>query len=66
MAVTTLTPTGHTPPSRFTQKELGWHPWLPPLPADKLTDRHMAGLVDAARAKNPYFMLLARDPDILQ
>ena len=39
--------------------------WLPPLPEDELTDRHCAGLVDAARAKSPYFRLLARDPDTL-
>lgn len=52
-------------PDRFTQDELGWNPWLPPLPADQLTDRHWAGLVDRSRANNPYFMLLARDPDIL-
>lgn len=49
----------------FTQDELDWRPWLEPLPAAELTDRHWAGLVDASRAKSPYFMLLARDPDIL-
>jgi len=49
----------------FTQAQLGWLPWLPPLPEGELTDRHWAGLVDASRAKSPYFMLLARDPDIL-
>ena len=52
-------------PDRFTQEELGWVPWLPPLPVDELTDRHYDGLVDASRAKSPYFLLLARDPDIL-
>ena len=26
----------------------------------------MAGLVDAARAKSPYFRLLARDPEVLE
>ena len=31
-----------------------------------LTARHMAGLVDAARAKSPYFRLLARDPEVLE
>ena len=66
MSETTLTPTGHTPPVAFTQAELGWLPWLEPLPHDHLTDRHWAGLVDASRAKSPYFMLLARDPDILK
>ncbi|WP_029138573.1 alkylhydroperoxidase domain protein [Nakamurella lactea] len=52
-------------PDRFTQDELGWSPWLPPLPAGRLTERHWAGLVDRSRANSPYFMLLARDPDIL-
>ncbi|WP_158816297.1 alkylhydroperoxidase domain protein [Methylocapsa sp. S129] len=53
-------------PVVFTQDEIGWAPWLEPLAADQLTDRHWAGLVDASRAKSPYFMLLARDPEILE
>ena len=53
-------------PAAFTQEELGWLPWLEPYPADRLTERHWAGLVDASRAKSPYFLLLARDPDVLQ
>ncbi|RFB79462.1 alkylhydroperoxidase domain protein [Methylovirgula sp. 4M-Z18] len=55
-----------TEPVAFTQDELGWEPWLEPLQESDLTDRHWAGLVDASRAKSAYFMLLARDPDILQ
>src|SRR3984957_12850559 len=55
----------HQEPTVFTQAQLDWLPWLEPLPADQLTDRHWVGLVDAARAKSPYFLLLARDPDIL-
>jgi alkylhydroperoxidase domain protein len=53
-------------PLVFTQDEIGWEPWVEPLGADQLTDRHWAGLVDASRAKSPYFMLLARDPEILE
>ncbi|HEX4767534.1 MAG TPA: alkylhydroperoxidase domain protein [Lichenihabitans sp.] len=53
-------------PSIFTQDEIGWVPWLQPLDAADLTDRHRAALVDAARAKSPYFMLLVRDPAILE
>ena len=53
-------------PKEFTQEELGWAPWLEPLSEDQLTDRHWAGLVDRSRAKSPYFMLLARDPEILE
>jgi alkylhydroperoxidase domain protein len=52
-------------PNAFTQAELGWEPWLPPLPVDELTERHYLGLVDKRRASNPYFRLLVRDPDIL-
>ena len=52
-------------PTAFTQKELGWLPWLEPLPETGFTERHRAALVDAARIKSAYFRLLARDPDIL-
>jgi alkylhydroperoxidase domain protein len=52
-------------PVTFTQAQLDWLPWVDPLPEAELTDRHWTGLVDASRAKSPYFMLLARDPDIL-
>ncbi|MGN9842253.1 alkylhydroperoxidase domain protein [Nonomuraea sp. H19] len=51
--------------SGFTREQLGWEPWLAPLTADELTDEHYEALVDKARAKSPYFLLLARDPDIL-
>ncbi|MDE1996816.1 MAG: alkylhydroperoxidase domain protein, partial [Rhizobiaceae bacterium] len=53
-------------PDVFTQAEIGWTPWLQPLSEDQLTERHWAGLVDASRSKSPYFMLLARDPEILE
>ncbi|MGY5809023.1 alkylhydroperoxidase domain protein [Rhizobium sp. LEGMi198b] len=53
-------------PNAFTQAEIGWTPWLQPIDEADLTERHLAGLVDASRAKSPYFMLLVRDPDILQ
>ena len=65
MTEATISQTGHDAPVAFTQRELEWLPWLEPLPAEALTDRHWAGLVDASRAKSPYFMLLARDPDVL-
>lgn len=53
-------------PNVFTQSEIGWTPWLEPLKEEELTERHWAGLVDASRSKSPYFMLLARDPEILE
>ncbi|HKU99093.1 MAG TPA: alkylhydroperoxidase domain protein [Vineibacter sp.] len=65
MADTTLTPPAHTVPTAFTRDQLDWLPWLEPLAVEALTERHLAGLVDAARAKSPYFRLLARDPDVL-
>ncbi|MDF2983040.1 MAG: hypothetical protein K0Q69_2812, partial [Devosia sp.] len=52
-------------PVVFTQEQIGWAPWLQPLDESELTDRHWEGLTEASRAKSPYFMLLARDPDIL-
>jgi alkylhydroperoxidase domain protein len=66
MTEKTLSHPDNREPTAFTQEELGWVPWLEPFPADQLTERHWAGLVDASRAKSPYFLLLARDPDILQ
>ena len=56
----------HTEPVVFTRDQLDWLPWLEPLAEQDLTARHMAGLVDAARAKSPYFRLLARDPEVLE
>ena len=66
MTETTLSHPDNREPTAFTQDELGWLPWLEPFPVEELTERHRAGLVDASRAKSPYFLLLARDPDILQ
>jgi alkylhydroperoxidase domain protein len=66
MTETTLSHPDNREPTAFTQEELGWLPWLEPFPSDQLTERHWAGLVDASRAKSPYFLLLARDPDVLQ
>ncbi|GBR48400.1 peroxidase-related enzyme [Gluconobacter roseus] len=55
----------HREPALFTTALLDWHPWLPPLEESELTEVHYEGLVDRARAKSPYFMLLARDPQVL-
>jgi alkylhydroperoxidase domain protein len=52
-------------PVSFTQDQIGWAPWLAPLEEADLTERHWEGLTEASRAKSPYFMLLARDPEIL-
>lgn len=55
-----------THPHAFTRAEVGWLPWLEPLPVDELTERHYDGLVDRPRASSDYFRLLARDPEILR
>src|SRR5215468_5808445 len=66
MSDTVLVPPDHTVPVAFTRAQLDWLPWLEPLAIGALTERHMASLVDAARAKSPYFRLLARDPEVLE
>jgi alkylhydroperoxidase domain protein len=66
MSETIIAASNENRPVVFTQDEIGWTPWLEPLGLDELTERHWAGLVDASRAKSPYFMLLARDPEILE
>ncbi|MFK4825015.1 alkylhydroperoxidase domain protein [Paenochrobactrum sp. BZR 588] len=53
-------------PTVFTQAQVGWTPWLAPLAEGELSERHRQALVEPARAKNPYFTLLVRDPDILE
>jgi alkylhydroperoxidase domain protein len=53
-------------PEAFTRAVVGWTPHLPPLAEEELTERHYDGLVDASRAKNDYFRLLARDPEVLR
>ncbi len=62
----TLTPPQHVEPVVFTRDLLEWLPWIEPLAESALTPRHMTALIDAPRAKSPYFRLLARDPDILE
>ncbi|MER7797853.1 alkylhydroperoxidase domain protein [Microbacterium sp. NPDC096154] len=53
-------------PDRFTQEGLGWVPWLAPVPEDELTDEQRTALIEPARAKMPYFRLLARDAAALE
>jgi alkylhydroperoxidase domain protein len=66
MADSVLTPPEHSVPNVFTRDQLDWLPWLEPLAEAELTERHRLALVDAARAKSPYFRLLARDPEALE
>ncbi len=66
-AADTVLPHDDAPyPDAFTRAEVGWTPHLAPLAEEDLTPRHLDGLVDAARAKNEYFRLLARDPEVLR
>lgn len=53
-------------PERFTQQGLGWVPWLLPVAEEDLTERQHDALIQPARAKMPYFRLLARDPEALK
>jgi alkylhydroperoxidase domain protein len=62
----TIPQSGHVVPAVFTRDMLDWLPWLEPVAADKMSERQLASLVDAARLKSDYFRLLARDPDVLE
>ena len=62
----TIAPSGHVVPTVFTRDMLDWLPWLEPVAADRMSERQLASLVDAARVKSAYFRLLARDPDVLE
>ena len=53
-------------PERFQQAGLGWVPWIAPVAEADLTDIQREALIEAGRAKNPYFRLLARDPAALK
>ncbi|TDP90785.1 CMD domain protein/alkylhydroperoxidase domain protein [Leucobacter luti] len=53
-------------PERFTQEGLGWVPWLEPVAEADLTAQQLDALIEPARAKMPYFRLLARDPAALK
>jgi alkylhydroperoxidase domain protein len=61
-----LAPPEHVEPVVFTRDQLDWLPWLEPIAEQDLTAKHMAALVDAARAKSPYFRLLVRDAEVLE
>lgn len=52
-------------PNAFTRAELDWNAWIAPVAEAALSDGQREALVDPARAKSPYFRLLARDPAIL-
>ncbi|SDR65328.1 alkylhydroperoxidase domain protein [Agrococcus carbonis] len=53
-------------PESFTQRSLGWVPWAPPVAEEALTGAQRDALVEPARARSPYFRLLARDPEALR
>ena len=66
MTATAISYSDPNRPVAFTRDNIGWAPWLEPLKEEDLTQRHWDGLTEASRAKSPYFMLLARDPDMLR
>ncbi|EKU47356.1 alkylhydroperoxidase domain protein [Brevibacterium casei] len=53
-------------PEVFQQSGLGWVPWIAPVAEADLTEAQRDALIEAGRAKNPYFRLLARDPAALR
>ncbi len=53
-------------PEVFRQGGLGWVPWIAPVAEEDLTEAQREALIEAGRAKNPYFRLLARDPAALR
>ena len=53
-------------PELFQQGGLGWVPWIAPVAEADLGDDQRDALIEAGRAKNPYFRLLARDPAALK
>ncbi|WP_025778804.1 alkylhydroperoxidase domain protein [Brevibacterium sp. VCM10] len=53
-------------PELFQQGGLGWVPWIAPVAEADLTETQRDSLIEAGRAKNPYFRLLARDPAALK
>ncbi len=53
-------------PPQFTRDELDWVAWVRPIERADLTEDQLWGLVEASRAENPYFRLLARDPQVLR
>ena len=53
-------------PELFRQAGLGWVPWIAPVAEADLSEVQREALIEAGRAKNPYFRLLARDPAALR
>ena len=53
-------------PELFQQSGLGWVPWIAPVAEADLSEVQREALIEAGRAKNPYFRLLARDPAALR
>jgi alkylhydroperoxidase domain protein len=54
------------PPTHFTKANIGWKPWLEPVPEEELSEVQLEALIDQRRAKSDYFRLLVRDPAILK
>lgn len=53
-------------PELFQQSGLVWVPWIAPVAEADLSDVQRDARIEAGRAKNPYFRLLARDPAALR
>jgi len=55
-----------TKPEKFVREELAWLPWIEPAAKEELSEQQIAALVQPARARSPYFRLLADDPAVLE
>lgn len=56
-------PNGLPVPRAFTREQLGWLPWVEPIPAEELTEEHRAAF--AGKSDGAYFRLLARQTGVL-
>ncbi|HEY0208274.1 alkylhydroperoxidase domain protein [Acerihabitans sp.] len=57
---------GRSAPLAFTQKELGWEPWLAAKKLTEFTPQQQATLVNNGHADSDYFRLLGRNLPVLE
>src|SRR5690625_4566930 len=58
-----LAPNGLAVPRHYTREQLGWLPWVEPVPVEELTEEHRAAF--AGKSDGAYFRLLARQVGVL-
>lgn len=50
----------------FEARRLGWRPWVEPPSRSELSPEQVDALVEPSRVNQPYFRLLAREPQVLK